>query len=305
MKPYIIVSPPYNHFFNGVRVLHALCDELNRCGRDAYLLFFTYAKAESDVIIFSMPDRNDFFCKSHTLIKRLPYSAVPAIEFRELIDSAYVIYPESIKGNPLNARHIVRYLLADPRTKGLPYDYSANEFILSYSSAIWEKADFVLTIMFDEPVLNDANTLPYPQRKMDCTYVGKGFKHGHCFKVPGSVMLERQWPPDKESLAILLRNTRYLFTWDVVTETNTDAIKCGAIPVVMRWQPFTLEAMKMEGVDVPYAEMVILDSKATIVFDKATYDNKRIEFIAHYQKIAKERIKRVEETAIKIEQHFA
>lgn len=305
MKPYIIVTPTYSHFFNGVRVLHTLCDELNRCGREAFLLFFGYPEGSKNAFLFSIPNQPKFYCKELTHIKMLPPSISPADDFRELIDRAYVIYPESIEGNPLNAKHIVRYLLADPRKKDFPCDYGADEFIISYAANLWEKPDCLLTIMFDEPVLNDNNTLPYHLRRMNCTYVGKGFKYGDCIQIPGSVMVERQWPADKESLAVLLRNTRYFFTWDVVTETNTDAIKCGAIPVIMRWAPFNPQLMKIEGIDTPYAEAILMDGRLNIVFDKASYDAKRETLIKHFRTVAATRLQRVEETAARIERRFA
>jgi hypothetical protein len=68
---------------------------------------------------------------------------------------------------------------------------------------------------------------------MDLTYFGKGPQFTECFKIPDTLVLSRKWPEDKNQLGILLRQCRYFFTWDAVTQTNLDAVACGAVPVLL------------------------------------------------------------------------
>ena len=46
-------------------------------------------------------------------------------------------------------------------------------------------------------------------------------------------MLTRDWPTDKNQLDHMLRACRYFFTWDSVSQTNVDAVACGATPIMM------------------------------------------------------------------------
>jgi hypothetical protein len=137
---------------------------------------------------------------------------------------------------------------------------------------------------------------------MDCTYIGKGVKFGDCFKVPGSVGIERNWPSDKEGLAMMLRNTRYFYTWDVVSQTNIDALLCGAIPVVMRWSPVSPAAL--EAVGFPYAEMALENGIHKIVHNSNEFESKRRHYVDSYKSAADGRTRTVGRLAREIEQHF-
>ena len=158
--------------------------------------------------------------------------------------------------------------------------------IVCFSKNYWPTPKPTLTLLVDEEIFNETGTLPAESRSMDCTYVGKGADFGPCFKIPGSVMIERKWPADKESLAVMLRNTRYLFTWDLVSQTNYDAVRCGAIPVVTRWHPYTKEILNTEIGELPHGEIAVIDGQAKILIDPDSFKEKKEKFLANYLNIA-------------------
>lgn len=303
MQNYIVLVPAYDQQSAGIRVIHNLANELNRCGRNAYTLFYRFPPT-GGIVLVSPGDTMMGYCPEHTLIKKLPM-ATDIEEYRELINDSIVIYPEVIQLNPLNAPNVVRYILNNPNNNGYSVFHQPEDYFVAWSRNYWDKPDDLLTILFDDPVFHDRDTLPAELRRMDLTYVGKGGEFGECFKMPGTVMLERRWPADRESLAVLLRNTRYLLTWDLVSQTNLDTLRCGAIPVVLRWHPFTPEVFNTEFGEIPYAELQLEDGNAQVIYDADTFNAKRSALLANYRHLANSLTERVAAFADKAERYFA
>jgi glycosyltransferase involved in cell wall biosynthesis len=90
--PYYIYAPPYRENSGGVRALHYFCHALNLIGQEAYV-------TTSEVCdILRTPTLTDEIRRQHGRAGREPI----------------VIYPEVIADNPMQARHVVRYLLNVP-----------------------------------------------------------------------------------------------------------------------------------------------------------------------------------------------
>lgn len=286
----IVIAPPYNDQSAGIRVMHTLCNELNLCEANAYLIFYKF-KPTPGADFYITEDSNHYSAKLDA-IKKLPDSTSPE-QLKALIQESYVIYPEVIQGNPLQAKHVIRYVLNTEVANGYSMLQGENDMIVCFSKNYWPSPTPILTLLIDEPIFNERNTLPAESRNMDCTYVGKGAEFGECFKLPGSVMIERKWPADKESLAVMLRNTRYLFTWDLVSQTNYDAVRCGAIPIIVRWHPYTQEILKTEIGELPHGEIAVIDGQAQIVIDPVSFKEKKEKFLANYLRISENNRERV------------
>ena len=300
--PFIVAAPVYDHRSAGIRVLHTLCNELNRCGREAYLLFYQFRPEGGQNFYWS--DGTLGYCPEHSSIKRFPTPTSPEL-LQEIVANGYVVYPEVIQGNPLNAPRVVRYVLANPTTNTYPMLHLEADYIVSFHQSYWPTSNYLLTILLEDPNFNDLDTLPTLQRRMDCTYIGKGSKFGACFKIPGTVLIERVWPADKESLAIMLRNTRYFYTWDLVSETNVNALFCGAIPVVLRWGPYSNEIFLNPQIGMaPYAECHVRDSSLHIDFDFNTFQAERLRYLGGYRDLARGITENVARMAMKVEEHF-
>lgn len=299
--PFIVLAPAFRAHSAGIRVLHALCNELNELGRTAYLMFYRFLPDNG--IDLYVPDGDAEYCKLYTSIPRLAGCSDLA-RYRDLIDSAYVIYPEVVPGNPLNARSVVRYVLNSPAANGYPMREDKDDYIVAFSRNFWPKPQFVATMVFEDPLFDDRDSRPAAERTMDCTYIGKGATFGDCFKIQDSVLIERNWPADKESLAIMLRNTRYLYTWDLISQTNVDALMCGAIPVVVRWAPFSAAVFDGDFGPFPHAELTVKNGAVTVTYEPKPFDERRRRYIDSYRALARTRIQMTSKLVIDIDRHF-
>lgn len=101
MRAIAIVAPPYRETSGGRVVLHRLQAVLASAGITAYLVPW---RATLDEMQAPSP----------------PYGRVPVCTVPQPDD--IVIYPDIVRGNPLNARHVVRWQLYHPRHPTAPGD---------------------------------------------------------------------------------------------------------------------------------------------------------------------------------------
>jgi tetratricopeptide (TPR) repeat protein len=301
-RPFIVLAPAFSAHSAGIRVMHTLCNELNAGGRTAYLVFYRFRPDGTGIDVY-VPDSDSEYCKRHTSIPRLP-ACSDVGPLRDLIDAAYVIYPEVVAGNPLNARRVVRYVLNSPAANGYAMGQDQDDYIVAFSRLFWPNPHAIVTLVFEDPLFNDENSRPAPERTMDCTYIGKGAAFGDCFKLPGSVLIERRWPADKESLSIMLRNTRFFYTWDLISQTNVDALFCGAIPVVARWSPFSPAVFDSDFGPFPYAEATIQNGVIAVAHVPELFDERRRRYLDSYRAAACAGPRTVGKMAADIERYF-
>jgi len=222
---FIIAAPPYSHRSGGIRVLHELCTALIQLGYQASIAFITEGSQLSQGFKFAYStDKNlhdpnglyyDYFSNRTTQ------------EVNDYINNSCIIYPDIVKGNPLSGKFFVTYVLGRP-------EFSIfSDYILSFSKLYIDKSDFVLHKSFFDHCMNDSETLHWSNRTLSLTYIGKGSNYLDCNIIPGTILIERDWPKDKNQLSIILKNCKYFYSWDCVSATNTDAILCGAVPILM------------------------------------------------------------------------
>lgn len=256
MKPkFIIHAPPYTDKSAGIWMLHFLCDRLNSLGYPSSLVFF------------STP---------------LTPLVNPKFVTPMLIASAsdeIVIYPESIKGNPLNAKHIVRYLLnfdgVQPETK---IQWGKNDFPVSYSILFRDDCDILYyPITHLDVFYND-------RRKRDgvCLYKGKMHYRG---PIPHLDYLEitRSLPGTKKELAEVFRSRALLFSCDSITSTVLDAALCGCVPVLFHPHHVAAELGKFWANDlkeVPAALQVISTLADKVRAYQEGFDEKLASIVA-------------------------
>lgn len=222
---FIIAAPPYSPRSGGIMVLHELCTALNKLNYKAGVVFITEGSQAGQNFKFgfsneaSLLDPNGLY---HDF-----FSNKTSEEISNIFQNACVIYPDIIKGNPLSGKSFATYVLGKP---AFPI---VSDFILSYSKIYIENSDFILHKPFLSEHMHDRDSSHWSQRNLSLTYIGKGAGYTDCSVIPGTVLIERDWPKDKQQLATLLRNCKYFFSWDCVSATNVDALLCGAVPVLM------------------------------------------------------------------------
>lgn len=216
---FVVAAPPERHSSAGVVALHRLADEIGR-HTSCYVAEYT----------------DKFRCPK--------------------FPDSIVIYPEKLIGNPLRGRKVVRYLLNKEGALTGKMTVNPGDFVLSYSKTFTEKPDHIIhQCNFD--LIGDAG-LPWGERKIDAFYVGKGAKYGPCARPEGAIEITRDWPPTKAELYDLLRRVRHFFSWDGLSQTNLDALLCGAYPLILRYDPMTRAEL------VRYEVPVIVDDESQL-----------------------------------------
>jgi hypothetical protein len=179
---FIIATPSYSGRFGGVMVLHQLCDALNRQGHSAAIALFGGTGPHFN---WAYSDNPQFY---HPDLIRTPLAGPDAnAAIREFLQDGFVIYPDLIPDNPLNARFVVRYLLY------INHQYKAQhpqEFILSFSKCYHDNPDGYLFKTMVDSEFNMTGAKPWSDRTLDITYLGKGPNFGgtaqHAGTAPGA-----------------------------------------------------------------------------------------------------------------------
>ena len=227
-RPYLITAPPYTEKSAGQAVLHKMCHELNQLGFEAYLVLFQNPAWPKD-----MPMTNP---KWQTPIASLE---------QNLVKDGIVIYPEIVTGNPLNAPRVVRYLLNKEAQFGQGRIKKAqSDYVLIYSNLYGAGHGKLLIPHFNFELFNSFGAIPFDNRTQTAWYEGKGAKYGKVEPIEGAITITRQWPEDRRELADILKKIKFLFTWDSTTSLITEAIMCGAVPVFMQIEPWTVDGLR-------------------------------------------------------------
>lgn len=235
---WIVVTPKWTHRSAGITLLHRLARTLEVTGRDVRIAFI---------------DSNDPKCQDIVALR--PGSGVnPYWNTRPALNSqihdpgdAIVVYPDVITGNPLGARHVVRYLCNRPGyCNGTPVTFGATDFVAAYSRTISQSAHILTAAYIRDCFLGER--APHAGRDMDATYIGKGYLYGPVAPVDGTLFIGREWPIDQEQVAMVLRKVRRFYTWDSFSLLNAEAVLCGCLPVVMRYEPW--ERRDLEQIEI-------------------------------------------------------
>ncbi len=195
-RTYIIWAPEYDHS-NGIRALYTLCNELQKKGYDAYMWVNG---------------------------KHLPQFKYVDKITKKLRENAIVVYPEVVSGNPLNIRNVVRWVLYKPGVIGGDTSYASNEIIFSWLKEYYNAPLLQVLHLNHELFYED----PSVKKDIDSYFVYKG---GQCRSFPElnhAVKITYNWPEKREDLVNLLRRTKTLYSFDLHSALNDEALLCGA-----------------------------------------------------------------------------
>ena len=123
---FYIYTPSIRLNSAGIRVLHYLCDALNQSGQDAWLVLHNPKENFNPVD----PELNTPIISQEQVDKHLAEGRTPT-----------VIYSETVPGNPLKAKRVIRYLLHFPGALGGTKKFNAGEWLIAYSKKIMDSID--------------------------------------------------------------------------------------------------------------------------------------------------------------------
>lgn len=220
-RPYFIYTPSYTDKSSGVKTLHLLCHALNEVGQTAYII----------------PDNGNLFATNPVL--NTPLLQPQHQNFYAQNLDPIVIYPDIVIGNPLNAKHVVRYLLA-------PRGAYGGDSVFPDTDQIWGAlpsiANRVLRLpVCDSNIFYNSNT----SRLGSCFYSHKYQMYGHALlDMPdGCEPLQGT----QEQIADILRKKEVCYLYEV-SSILTEAALCGCPVVLMRTAYFnTVDPTCMMG----------------------------------------------------------
>lgn len=244
--PYYIWSPPYTHESSGVRILHLLCHALNESGQRAYLL--------------QMPDMAVNPHLNTPIISTEQYNF-----YRNCKIDPIVVYPDVVQGNPMGARKVVRYLLADAGKYGGDKEFPKENKIYGYTTSIARNAgsDFVLCLpCFDTNIFNITK---FDVREGSCFYSHKyDILHGN--KLLNITRDSTRLVGTPEQIAEILRKSEVCYVYEV-SEVAINAELCGCPVVFVRTDYFN--SIPKDWDYVYYSQRWSDDESIEIPFDIA------------------------------------
>lgn len=212
-RPYFIYTPSYTHKSSGVRTLHLLCHALNQIGEKAYIY----------------PDNptSGSYCINPAL--NTPVLEAQYQNFYQHNLDPIIIYPDIVKGNPLHAKNVIRYLLA-------PAGEYGGDSIFPDTDKIWGALPSISKNVFRIPV-SDKNIF-YPSTSSpsgSCFYSHKYEMHGNnilditekSIRLAGSL----------DNIANILRNSEVCYLYEL-SSIITEAALCGCPVELIRTEYF-------------------------------------------------------------------
>ncbi len=205
-KNYIICAPSYRGSA-GIRMLYKLRDELENRGFNAKIFCYDYGvKNELDQKIFikNISSRNR--------------------------EEDIVIYPETVIGNPLLFKNVVRYMLNKPGFGGGEPTYHHGEMLFAFDRYCHDTAPMLRLDMLDRDLFFDAGKT----KDVNCYFVYKGGKFREIPEIKGCIEINKNYPPTRRELAELLQRTDTLYSYDNNSCLLQEAALCGAKVKIIR-----------------------------------------------------------------------
>jgi O-antigen biosynthesis protein len=123
---FYIYTPAIRLNSAGIRVLHYLCDALNQTGQEAWLVLHN----PKENLNPTDPELNTPIISQEQVNKHLTDGRTPT-----------VIYSETVPGNPLKAKRVIRYLLHFPGALGGTKKFPDSEWLIAYSKRIMDSVN--------------------------------------------------------------------------------------------------------------------------------------------------------------------
>ncbi len=138
-RKFIIYAPSYDETSGGAIALHKLCHVLNQIGEQAFLypLIPSFDLHFGNIEDVGAYIRNMYDIANPATYRVNPEIASPVITANPRFkapDDVVVVYPEIVFGNPLGARHVVRWFLHNPGFHSGKVFYGPGELYFRFGS---------------------------------------------------------------------------------------------------------------------------------------------------------------------------
>ncbi|WP_176707077.1 glycosyltransferase [Pseudomonas protegens] len=214
-NPYYLLAPDYRRNSAGIRVMHMLCDVLNRSGYEAYI--------GANVLnpeLMTPPLTNQ----------------VIALHKQQGLEPI-VVYPEVTSGNPLGGDVVVRYLLNTPGFLAGGKNYGEDDIMFAFTKGLLLPGMPEEHVMFLQPIDLNVFTLPEdPARRIPgkiCYYQGRAGSGIDKDSLPAdAVEITGSYPDTWEGLVEIFQTSEFFYS-SATTALSAEAALCGCIGVVI------------------------------------------------------------------------
>jgi hypothetical protein len=212
MKPFVIYTYDYSPGVGGIKVMHKLCDMLNKNKFEAYLM--------------PIHIRDDFYtCADYNtpLITQEVYNN---------IENAIVIYPEGIHNNPLGSKNVVRWILG-PSHQHDAETYSKEDLIYwymdyYYTDYLGQKENILHIPEFHNDIFKDMN-----YNRIGSCYTIRKANPTTLIHPSDSIFIPFEAAGNLTRLAELFNKTKKFYCYDTYTFLSVQAAMCGCISIVV------------------------------------------------------------------------
>lgn len=229
---YVIYAPTFDENDGGAIALHRLCDLLNRYGMQSCI--YPVKPHFRGMIPFRLLDNLAVTVMERILARRFrtfdEFDTPLCLDFDP--DNDVIVYPEIIIGNPLGARHIVRWLLHKPGHFVDEFTFEEDDLFFYYQKAFLEGGNITniggeLRIVYlHEAYKNESN----PDREGTCYILRKGKGRDIIHDLDNSVLIDGL---SHTEIAKIFNSSKTFVSYDMYTMYSRYAAACGCLSVVV------------------------------------------------------------------------
>ena len=248
---FIIFSPGYHSDIGGTIVLHKLCDQINSLGFKAYLVphFQSYLINERTACLRAVLRIFEPVLKRLMRLKHFnlnPNFNTPVINSYSNQSNDIVIYPEGVKGNPLDADNVVRWFLHKPEFSSNQIFYGVGELYFDYKSFVDGGACFyksklsqlkLFVTHFPVEIYNLEGALDFTQRQ-DVAYCVRKGQIVDQIHSKDAICIDGL---SHHEIAKIFKRSKLFISYDLYTGYGWLAALCGCPVVVVPQQGVTAE----------------------------------------------------------------
>lgn len=211
MKPFVIYTYDYIEHSGGVKVMHKLCDLLNKNGYKSYLTPINH--------INEMIVSNKY---------------ITPIASKELLNNNdyIVVYPEGIMHNPLDCKNVVRWILG-PALQCNSDTYSKSDLVYwymdyYYKENLGQKNNKLYIVESHSDIFNNRGQL----RSGSCYTFRKANPTSIVHPID-STFISYEESGELSGLANLFNRTERFYCYDTYTFLYVQAAMCGCLSIVI------------------------------------------------------------------------
>ncbi|HED3880574.1 WavQ [Enterobacter hormaechei] len=237
-----ICAPSFDENSGGSVVLHRLCHIINEFSEHNAFLVKLKPTYSGKITIKKILQQLKWEVRSKSCFKTHAEWNTPLWNSKKIPEDGIVIYPEIVNGNPLGAKHAVRWLLHQPGFHTSIINYEAGEMYYKFNSAIKDfQRDGSFTsqhelkvIYYPIDIYNESNDV----KDIDCCFMVR--KGTYKEKIHPANAVQIDGLSHKEVAAIFKRSKKFI-CYDDYTAYSIFAVLCGCPSYVVPAQGQSIE----------------------------------------------------------------